>query len=949
MRILGLILAFMIFAAPVFSAPVRIVLGPNPSPLEKYAVSELQSYLPRLSSQPISTTLVLGTPASNSSLARFTPSLASPLAEQEIVVRSGKLDGRPAVAIAGGSPAAVLWSAYSFLEHFGIVFEFSGEVLPAKKPSLSFAGINVRRTPSLAERGLRLHLNFPMDQSAYSLPDFLTWVDRIARMKFNYLMFHFYSAHPWFMFRYRDAVTHTGTFFVGSYIFGGQYKLPADMIGRSLIHNKAIFFPPELEGMKEGEDLYRKTEARMRAVMDRAHARGIKIAVSFEPLGPPGDIAAHIDEWAKDTPGGREAVMHDMTVARLLACMDAYPQADEYQIISVEGSNDAPPGMDLKAELHRLCQKHKIPFDPDDAAMTAQREAGVNLAPYNAPAEASALAGGLYQPVVSTLRYVDMALDVLADPRITSRTAAEHKQTNIGIYLPWGPAVKMCTPALRIMIPRGGRLQLMVDYGARGTADQMPTWDAFRGADMGLGILTWLEFDGLMMVPESWPRSVFDCVRNARGLPVTTMAANHWRVSGLEADAACLAEVPWDPSDDYDTWFNGYLTRLFGPTNAPTARRGYDALEAATLYGREHLFNIGFCYEANFINTGGYDQHHVDAAKALYEKARQAFLDLARALPQGRPRLRAEYLANRCLCAQYHLDAIQDLARSHVTPTDPPGKLAAAPGFARKALAESRAYMTEYAKLVLDRGDEGMLVNYQFGMVRTSQMAVDSTAAVAAIASADPASPVMQWSFEKSTRDTVPDDDAHGFAATCVGKLDFAPGRAGGRALRLDGKTYLRVDAGSAFNPGSFTVAAWAMPDKVNARRGLIVKRIGNAAAPFVFGIDNGHLRFEGCGTSATFWPFNFDGPAIDAGQWSHVAVVLDAGKQITLYLNGKLLATQPIAEAPAPNTEPIVLGREAWGGEEGQGQPALFVGLMDDVKIWKRALTPDEIAALAQ
>jgi hypothetical protein len=581
--------------------------------------------------------------------------------------------------------------------------------------------------------------------------------------------------------------------------------------------------------------------------------------------------------------------------------------------------------------------------------MAAQREAGVNLAPYNAPAEASALEGGLYQPVVSTLRYVDMALDVLADPRITSRVAAEHKQTNIGIYLPWGPAVKMCTPALRVMIPKGGRLQLMVDYGARGTADQMPTWDAFDGADLQLGLLTWLEFDGLMMVPESWPHSVFDCVRNARDLPMTTMAANHWRVSGLEADAACLAEVPWDQTADYDTWFNGYLARLFGPANAPIARRGYDALEAATLYGRQYLFNIGFCYEANFIDTGGYDQHHVDAAKALYEKARQAFTDLATALPQGRPRQRAEYLANRCQCAQYHLDAIQDLARSHCTPADPPEKLAAAPGFARKALDESRAYMTEYSKLVLDRGDEGMLVNYHFGMVRTAQRAVDSTAAVAALAAADPKPPVMQWSFEKSTRGAVPDDDAHGFTATCVGKLDFAPGRAGGRALRLDGKSYLRVDAGAAFNPGSFTAAAWIKPDKVNARRGLIGKRVGNAAAPFVFGIDNGQLRFEGCGTSATFWPFNFSGPSIDAGQWSHVAVVLEAGKAITLYLNGKPLASKPIVDSPAPNTEPIVIGREAWGGEEGQDHPAFFIGLMDDVKIWKRALSPDEIAALAQ
>lgn len=945
-------LVLCLAATAASAGPLRIQGSPGAPALERHAAAELRSYLPRLTAEPLGrgegegTQIVLGTVAASPALQRFLPALPGDLAAQEILVRSGTLDGKPAVAVTGGSPATVLWAAYALLEQLGVVFEFSGEIIPRRVAELDLTRLDLRRQPSIAERGMRLHLNFPMDQSAYSLPDFLAWVDRVARMKCNYLMFHFYSGHPWFYFKFRGAETRSATFFAASYMFGGKYMLPGDMIGRSLIANRAQFFPPELEGMEPGVDLYRRTQERLGAVMDRCHRRGIKVAVSFEPLSPPGDIAAHLGEWEKDF-GSHDALMRELTVARLNACMDAYPQADEYQLISVEGSDDAPQGLDLRADLKRLCAKYRIPFDPDnEAGFSGEREKGVNLTPYNAPAVAAELERGLYRPVVSTLRYVDLALEVLKDPRISGRMAREGKQENVGIYLPNPPAVKLCTPALRVMMPPHSRLALMCDYGARGTADQMPTWDAFRGADLQLGVMSWLEFDGSMLLPESWPHSVFDCVRNAAGLPLTTLVCNHWRVSGLEADAAAVAEVPWQRGT-YDDWLDGYLARTFGVTAAPLARRAYDALEAATLYCRAHLFNVGFCYEGRW--RGGYDYppELLEGAKKLFEQARIGFLVLDAALPEGRPRLRAMYLADRCKCAQAHLDCVQELRGAEVSPEAPPEQLKAASEHAQRALEHAREYMNTYSQLVLDRGDQGMMVAYHFGVVEEAEMLARAARQLSVIAAADPQRPLMHWSFEQGGARAIPDATGNGFEATCVGRVEFAPGKVG-RALKLDGKSYLRVDGAGAFNPRCFTLSAWVLPERSTARRGIVVKRIGNVAAPWVFSLAEGNLSFEGCDTTPTFWPFNFVGPAVPAGRWSHVAVTLEAGRAITLYLGGKAVATKAITGAPAPNGEPLVIGREAWGGEEGHEQPAYFRGLLDEVKVWKRALSPEEVAAEA-
>jgi len=95
-------------------------------------------------------------------------------------------------------------------------------------------------------------------------------------------------------------------------------------------------------------------------------------------------------------------------------------------------------------------------------------------------------------------------------------------------------------------------------------------------------------------------------------------------------------------------------------------------------------------------------------------------------------------------------------------------------------------------------------------------------------------------------------------------------------------------------------------------------------------------------------WTFNFASPPVlKENEWTHVAVAAQQGTGVTLYVDA-----QPVAEIKNParratNVEPLILGREAWGGDPPQGDtPGFFVGLIDEVKIWTRALTPEEIRA---
>jgi len=75
---------------------------------------------------------------------------------------------------------------------------------------------------------------------------------------------------------------------------------------------------------------------------------------------------------------------------------------------------------------------------------------------------------------------------------------------------------------------------------------------------------------------------------------------------------------------------------------------------------------------------------------------------------------------------------------------------------------------------------------------------------------------------------------------------------------------------------------------------------------------------------------------------------VVAQGKGVTTYVNGQPVATKDNSMGRTMNMEPLIIGREAWAGDNMGHDPCWYRGLMDEVKIWGRALTPAEVQAEA-
>ena len=103
-----------------------------------------------------------------------------------------------ALTLRGGSESALLCCVYQLLSQLGVCFSTEGDFL--KKP-FALGSLPESRdfSPYCRYRGVRQHINFPMDISAYPLGEAKEYIRRLARMGMNAITFHSYNGqwHPY--------------------------------------------------------------------------------------------------------------------------------------------------------------------------------------------------------------------------------------------------------------------------------------------------------------------------------------------------------------------------------------------------------------------------------------------------------------------------------------------------------------------------------------------------------------------------------------------------------------------------------------------------------------------------------------------------------------------------------------------------------------------------------
>jgi hypothetical protein len=160
-----------------------------------------------------------------------------------------------------------------------------------------------------------------------------------------------------------------------------------------------------------------------------------------------------------------------------------------------------------------------------------------------------------------------------------------------------------------------------------------------------------------------------------------------------------------------------------------------------------------------------------------------------------------------------------------------------------------------------------------------------------------------------------------------------------GIALQFDGKGQIEIGNPKSLQiSGNQTIAFWMLPDVLDIRRNPYNKSY----------TAEGTMTLEPSGTVNYFYGAQSTGPYTSVGMniavtpktWVHLAVVRDfTAKTVTWYRNGKATTPVPTVYPTASvSNQPLIIGNGYTNG---------FIGQLDDVGVWPRALSAHEIAAL--
>ena len=190
--------------------------------------------------------------------------------------------------------------------------------------------------------------------------------------------------------------------------------------------------------------------------------------------------------------------------------------------------------------------------------------------------------------------------------------------------------------------------------------------------------------------------------------------------------------------------------------------------------------------------------------------------------------------------------------------------------------------------------------------------------------------PILALSFEEAlTETTFIDSSGFNNHATCIN----CPGRtygADGRGLLLDGVDD-RLTVPYFVNPGdgAFTVMTWFNVSDLSANRQFLAQKDVNGTGRTWLGVRTNNVIFTNLSGS------RLEGGTVNEDQWYHGAVTYD-GSTISLYLDGTLVGTQ--TRSANSSVGALVIGANK--NEAG----AWFPGGLDELKVYDRALSTDEI-----
>lgn len=201
-----------------------------------------------------------------------------------------------------------------------------------------------------------------------------------------------------------------------------------------------------------------------------------------------------------------------------------------------------------------------------------------------------------------------------------------------------------------------------------------------------------------------------------------------------------------------------------------------------------------------------------------------------------------------------------------------------------------------------------------------------------------------------SVEDSIEDPNLRTPAGTLYGNPASTADRFGNPngALLFDGiDDYVQTNEGSNFKPLTFSV--WFRADDISGEHSIVDSDVSGAYGhSLIIGYDDpgrtDDTPYDGSLDVQYHNGFWDTGVKIETGKWYHAFVTF--GDEMRLYLGSQDQPMTLVAQQSYTGTE--FDGSDFRFGRHNEGDPQWFKGAMDDIRFYDKALTPEEIAQVA-
>jgi len=673
------------------AARAVIVVDDQSGPFYRWIAGELVRYIEAISGArlPVETTatyrsqggktaILLGGPSANR-LTRETARASSvrfeDLKTDGFLLKTVHRNGAPLLVAGGNDEGSTMYAAYELLERLGVTFLAHTDILPEKSATLALPTLDLRVETPFPRRGFLISNIYP-NRGIWSLDEVKRFLDRMARMKMNYLQFFWFEHEPWINFGFRgenkllgDATGPETGYLTWRYNYG-SYLIKDLAVGKELFGGRKKMAPAEFQNVETPEQAFRTAKAFLNEIIRYAKTRKIKVWLCVDPTTLPGNLARFATRAANyDVPFHpilgthmcpADPELHEMNENRLRALVETYPEAEGYFLYIPEMFPDCKDALNrrtLEAEAPKFDGLIKL-WQP---YTSYERDPKVVV---------ESNAGSVY-----IVRKMLEARDRIAP----------HAKVGIG-----GIGRGFLLPYLDKLFPKSIPFTDM-ESRAIWTAKGVPM-EYFGGmGDRERTLVPRMDDDNDMFGPQ-FNLNLYYKDRMLEGSlenGVAGFAGQLNRVRGTEQNTRYLAEGAWKPHLTPDAFYDEYARRIFGQKAHPEMMAAFRKLEENEEYmgwiGRSNFNCCGVLPEVSVayhlyrqpnpydgpLNTATFmsnNQERIDQFERSRELLGQALAHLDRAAPLVAPRGRTEiaFLRNRTESYRMLLDTLATARRGYV-------------------------------------------------------------------------------------------------------------------------------------------------------------------------------------------------------------------------------------------------------------------------------------------